>query len=244
MIYLSIVEKVKSRINSAEFQLYQPIPSENKLAEEYGVARMTIRRAIDSLVKEGYLERRHGSGCYIINKEVLHENKGLNSLTEQAIKSNKTLTSKVITFSVIPCPTSVAQRLKIKPGESIYYTVRVRYVDDRPVHYEESFLPVSLYPTLSVYHLERSKFDYIEKERGLVIEGNYFTFKPLLVPEGIARHLELQAGELVMQVTSISHAPDGRILDYSMTTENIHRHQATYYYRRSNLSSSLRGHTP
>ncbi|PWI33750.1 GntR family transcriptional regulator [Vibrio albus] len=232
MIYLSIANQLRSRINSDEFQLNQALPSENQLAKEYGVARMTIRKAMDTLIQEGMLDRRHGSGCYIIDKEMTFENTGLNSLTEQIGKTTKTLTSKVISFSVIPCPSSVAQRLKISPGESIYYIIRIRSVDTHPVHYEESFLPVSLYPTLSVAHMEHSKFQYIEDEMGLVIEGNYFTFKPYLMPESIALHMEMTPGELAMQVSSISHAPDGRVLDYSITVENTHFHQSTYYYRR------------
>jgi GntR family glv operon transcriptional regulator len=132
----------------------------------------------------------------------------------------------------VACPSSVAQRLKITPGESIYYIIRIRSVDTHPVHYEESFLPVRLYPTLSVAHMEGSKFRYIEEELGLVIEGNYFTFKPYLVPESIARHMDMAPGELAMQVTSVSHAPDGKVLDYSITTENTHYHQSTFYFRR------------
>jgi GntR family glv operon transcriptional regulator len=232
VIYLSLANQLRSRINSDEFQLNQALPSENQLAKEYGVARMTIRKAVDTLIKEGMLERKHGSGCYIIDKDVTFKNTGLNSLTEQMSKTSKTLTNTVIHFSVVACPSSVAQRLKITPGESIYYIIRIRSVDTHPVHYEESFLPVRLYPTLSVAHMEGSKFRYIEEELGLVIEGNYFTFKPYLVPESIARHMDMAPGELAMQVTSVSHAPDGKVLDYSITTENTHYHQSTFYFRR------------
>lgn len=227
-----MANQLENRINSDEFQLNQALPSENALAKEYGVARMTIRKAVDTLIKKGLLERRHGSGCYIIDKEITFEHRGLNSLTEQINNTTKTLTSKIIHFTIIPCPTSVAQRLKINPGESIYYIIRIRYLDTFPVQYEESFLPVSLYPTLSVAHMENSKFHYIEDEMGMVIEGNFFTFKPLQVPETIAKHMEIAPGEILMQITSISHAPDGKILDYSITTENTHYHQSTYYYRR------------
>lgn len=232
MIYVSLSNQIKNRINSEEFQLNDALPSEKKLAEEYGVSRMTIRRAIDILIEAGMLERKHGSGCYVIDKDVTFENRGLNSLTEQTVNTTKTLTSKVISFSIIQCPSSIAQRLKITTGESIYYIIRIRCIDGHPVHYEESFLPVNLYPTLSVSHMEKSKFQYIEDEMGLIIEGNYFTFKPLQVPETIANYIGLNPGELAMQVTSISHSPNGQILDYSITTENIHYHQSVYYYRR------------
>ncbi|SHF95006.1 GntR family transcriptional regulator, glv operon transcriptional regulator [Vibrio gazogenes DSM 21264] len=233
MIYILIANDLRKRINSDEFCLNQPLPREVMLAEEYQVSRMTLRRAIDCLVEDGLIERRHGSGNFVIDKEIAHENKGLNSLTELSQKNNKSIASQVLSFSMTPAPVSVAQRLKIQHGELVYYIIRVRYLDERPVHYEESYLPVKLYPTLSVAHLEKSKFDYIEKEAGFIIEGNYFTFLPILTPASIAAYLKVEEGTPTMQVTSISNAPDGTILDFSITTENIHHYQSTYYFRRT-----------
>ncbi|HEY3201823.1 MAG TPA: GntR family transcriptional regulator, partial [Actinomycetes bacterium] len=40
------------------------LPSERELAARWGVARMTVRKAIERLIEEGRLERRHGSGTY------------------------------------------------------------------------------------------------------------------------------------------------------------------------------------
>ncbi|MEI8631735.1 GntR family transcriptional regulator [Vibrio sp. PP-XX7] len=232
MIYISVKDKLKKRINSDEFCINQALPSEKTLADEYQVSRMTLRKAIDCLVKEELIERRHGSGNYIINKEIKYENKGLHSLTEQTKKTNKTLSSKVITFTVIPAPNSIAQHLKLQHGESVYYIIRIRYMNNQAIHYEESYLPVKLYPTLSIAHMEKSKFAYIEQEAGQVIEGNYFTFLPILISASVAKYFHVEEGIPMMQVTSTSNAPDGTILDFSITIENIQHYQSTYYFRR------------
>jgi GntR family glv operon transcriptional regulator len=60
VIYKSIADSLRLRLNSADFAIGSP-PGEKKLAEEFGVARMTIRKAIDLLVDWGLVVRRHGS---------------------------------------------------------------------------------------------------------------------------------------------------------------------------------------
>ncbi len=54
MIYKSIADRLRLRLNSADFSIGSPLPGEKKLAEEFGVARMTIRKAIDLLVDWGW----------------------------------------------------------------------------------------------------------------------------------------------------------------------------------------------
>ena len=48
----------------------QPIPSERQLTQELGVSRLTIRAALDELVRDGYLDRRHGSGTYVTEPKI------------------------------------------------------------------------------------------------------------------------------------------------------------------------------
>lgn len=75
MIYKSIAERLRIRLNSADFTLNSLLPGEKKLAEEFAVSRMTIRKAIDLLVAWGLVVRRHGSGTYLVRKDVLHQNR-------------------------------------------------------------------------------------------------------------------------------------------------------------------------
>lgn len=73
MIYKSIAERLRIRLNSADFTLNSLLPGEKKLAEEFAVSRMTIRKAIDLLVAWGLVVRRHGSGTYLVRKDVLRQ---------------------------------------------------------------------------------------------------------------------------------------------------------------------------
>ena len=80
MIYKSIAERLRIRLNSADFTLNSLLPGEKKLAEEFAVSRMTIRKAIDLLVAWGLVVRRHGSGTYLVRIDVLHQTASLTGL--------------------------------------------------------------------------------------------------------------------------------------------------------------------
>lgn len=82
MIYKSVADRLRIRVNGAECRVGDVLPGEKALAEQYGVSRMTIRKAVDMLIEWGLVERRHGSGTYVTKKDVQHETKGLSGFTE------------------------------------------------------------------------------------------------------------------------------------------------------------------
>ena len=68
MIYKIIAERLRIRINSADYGVGDALPSEKALAAEFRVSRMTLRNAVDLLVEWGLVRRRHGSGTYVAQK--------------------------------------------------------------------------------------------------------------------------------------------------------------------------------
>ncbi|MGL5993365.1 MAG: GntR family transcriptional regulator, partial [Aeromonas sobria] len=173
MIYKSVADRLRIRVNGAECRVGDVLPGEKALAEQYGVSRMTIRKAVDMLIEWGLVERRHGSGTYVTKKDVQHETKGLSGFTELMREQGRTLTSQVLEFRTMPAPPAIASQLRVKVNEPVYYSSRIRSVDGRALLLEESYMPVRLFRNLSVAHLEGSKFDYIERECGIAIAGNY-----------------------------------------------------------------------
>lgn len=201
MIYKSIADRLRLRLNSADFAIGSPLPGEKKLAEEFGVARMTIRKAIDLLVDWGLVVRRHGSGTYVARKDVHHETSNLTGLAEVLRKQGKEVVSQVLAFEVMPAPPAIASLLRIKIDERIYFSRRVRFVDGKPLMLEDSYMPVKLFRNLSLSHLEGSKFDYIEKECGIIISGNYETLTPVLADKQLARSMNVPEQTPLLRIT-------------------------------------------
>ena len=218
MIYKSIADRLRLRLNSADFAIGSPLPGEKKLAEEFGVARMTIRKAIDLLVDWGLVVRRHGSGTYVARKDVHHETSNLTGLAEVLRKQGKEVVSQVLAFEVMPAPPAIASLLRIKIDERIYFSRRVRYVDGKPLMLEDSYMPVKLFRNLSLSHLEGSKFDYIEKECGIIISGNYETLTPVLADKQLARSMNVPEQTPLLRITSLSYSDSGVIMRRNITS--------------------------
>ncbi|MGH0041475.1 GntR family transcriptional regulator [Klebsiella pneumoniae] len=232
MIYKSIADRLRLRLNSADFAIGSPLPGEKKLAEEFGVARMTIRKAIDLLVDWGLVVRRHGSGTYVARKDVHHETSNLTGLAEVLRKQGKEVVSQVLAFEVMPAPPAIASLLRIKIDERIYFSRRVRYVDGKPLMLEDSYMPVKLFRNLSLSHLEGSKFDYIEKECGIIISGNYETLTPVLADKQLARSMNVPEQTPLLRITSLSYSDSGEFLNYSVMFRNASEYQVDYHLRR------------
>ncbi|MDP9771112.1 GntR family transcriptional regulator [Kosakonia cowanii] len=232
MIYKSIADKLRLRLNSPEYPVGSPLPAEKKLALEFGVARMTIRKAIELLITWGLVIRRHGSGTYVARKDVHHETANLTGLVEVLRQQGRTVTSKVLIFKLMSAPPAIATQLRIHPGECIYFSQRLRFVDGKPLMLEDSYMPVKLFKNLSLLHLEGSKFDYIEKECGIRISGNYESLTPVLADKQLAQQMNVPEKTPLLRITSVSYSDSGEFLNYSVMFRNANEYQVDYHLRR------------
>ncbi|MDN2486805.1 GntR family transcriptional regulator [Kosakonia sacchari] len=243
MIYKSIAERLRLRLNSSDYNVGSPLPGEKTLAQEFGVARMTIRKAVDLLVVWGLVVRRHGSGTFVARKDVHHETTNLTGLVEVLRQQGKEVHSKVLLFEVMPAPPAIASQLRIQINERIYFSRRVRYVEGKPLMLEDSYMPVKLFRTLSLARLEGSKFDYIEKECGITISGNYESLTPVLADKQLAQTLNIQEQTPLLRITSLSYSDSGEFLNYSVMFRNTRDYQVDYHLRRTHPETPL-AHSP
>ncbi|ANI80619.1 GntR family transcriptional regulator [Kosakonia oryzae] len=239
MIYKSIAERLRLRLNSSDYNIGSPLPGEKALALEFGVARMTIRKAVDLLVGWGLVVRRHGSGTFVARKDVHHETTNLTGLVEVLRRQGKEVQSQVLQFEVMPAPPAIASQLRIHINERIYFSRRVRYVEGKPLMLEDSYMPVKLFRSLSLGHLEGSKFDYIEKECGITISGNYESLTPVLADKQVASLLNVAEQTPLLRITSLSYSDSGEFLNYSVMFRNTSEYQVDYHLRRIHTDTLL-----
>ena len=176
--------------------------------------------------------RRHGSGTYLVRKDVLHQTASLTGLVEVLKRQGKTVTSQVLIFEIMPAPPAIASQLRIQINEQIYFSRRVRFVEGKPLMLEDSYMPVKLFRNLSLQHLEGSKFEYIEQECGILIGGNYESLTPVLADRLLARQMKVAEHTPLLRITSLSYSESGEFLNYSVMFRNASEYQVEYHLRR------------
>lgn len=125
-VYIQIHNAIRADIEAGKWRVGDRIPSERDLAVTFKVSRMTLRQAIQTLVDEGILERRVGSGTYVANQKVQEKMSGVTSFTDLMQAQGKVPSSKTVSYHVAQPTSSEVEKLKLAPAEQVLRMERIR----------------------------------------------------------------------------------------------------------------------
>lgn len=148
----------------ADAQPGAPAPSERELVQMFGVARMTVRQALESLVAEGLLERVPGRGTFVSQPRTRVGE--LRSFTEEMQGRGMQVDSRTLLARQEKAGPGVARALALTEGDAVIHWKRLRRADGVPMCIEDAFLAEVLLPGFLDGPLPTSLYDAFE-ERGL-----------------------------------------------------------------------------
>jgi DNA-binding GntR family transcriptional regulator len=158
--YIDIVVDLKEKIENGKYPSWSTLEGEVNLANRYQTSRTTIRKALAVLKDEGYIHSRQGSGIYV-NPPEFYKEQLLLTLSDRF--EGPKLDSKVIFFEIIPATNKLKTLFNLdKDVEFIHYR-RVRFLNQKPIAIEETWMPQSMVPEFKEAHLYRSVMNYLEQ---------------------------------------------------------------------------------
>jgi GntR family transcriptional regulator len=153
--HVQVREYVRVLIDGAEPGT--PAPSERELVQHFGVARMTVRQALDALVAEGLLERVPGRGTFVARKGDDLDRRLL-SYTEEMRRRNLTPSSRTLLARMEAAGPGVARALEIEEGDKVVHWQRLRLADGTPMCLEDAYLADSIVPRFLEQPLPQSLY--------------------------------------------------------------------------------------
>ncbi|WP_233526302.1 GntR family transcriptional regulator [Actinomadura spongiicola] len=189
------------------------LPSERRLAEELGVSRPTLRQAIDGLVAEGLLDRRHGSGTYVAEPRIA-VSLTMTSFTEDMIRRGMKPGGRVLSFRTQAAGARIGRRLALSPIEEVFTIRRLRLADGATMAIETLFLPRALLPDLRRQDLEEGSFYDLLRGNGVEIASGTETIEPTVTTAEEAADLGVPVHMPAFLFERITRDPDGRPLEY------------------------------
>ena len=122
--YLDIKKDLLDKILSGVYQQGSIIPNEYELAEIFNVSRPTIRKAVQILVDEGYLEKRKKRGTIVCDPTIRQEfAQVIQTFNKEVKEKGLTPSTKVLTFKQEKAEEEVRQKLNLKETEKVYKLV-------------------------------------------------------------------------------------------------------------------------
>jgi GntR family transcriptional regulator len=190
------------------------IPSERLLSARMGVSRLTVRAALDDLVREGYLIRRRGSGTFVSEPKIAQE-LTLTSFTEDMRRRGMRPESRTLELKVIPAGARLGRFLHVSPSEPIVVAKRLRLADRETMAIETLHVREALVPGLSGEDLEQQSFYELLKEQyDVVVVGGTQTIEPTVTNEEESEALGVPLHSPAFLFERFSRSDAGEIVEY------------------------------
>lgn len=216
-IYLQLREIIRNKIEDEEYSPGMPIPSENELAELYGINRMTVRSGIDALVQEGLLKRVQGKGVYVSGPKLERDLEILGGFSQTMRERNVKPNTKVLGKIIRKAGEKFSLIFGIKPEDDIYYVKRICYADEEPTSLDEIFIPKYVIPKLEGIDLNVFSIYEVYDLYNINLTWAYQTLDIITLDQRDARMLDIDDTTPVMLFECTSYDDAKRIIEFSRT---------------------------
>lgn len=191
---------IKEQILNGHYQPGDRITSELQLCAEYNISRVTVRSAIQQLVNEGYLIRRHGKGTFVKETETIESVFTSGSFTDTCLRMNARPSTKIISCQMIDGEKMIAERLGCSDNNLILIK-RVRLVNDVPNIIELDYFPSSYDFLLKEDLSNGSLLKLISARTGIIPRRFEDQFRIFMANKEFARLLSCPRNTPLLEVT-------------------------------------------
>lgn len=185
------------------------LPSERAVAEQFGVARMTVRNAIGALVAKGLLYRVQGQGTFVAEPRITQP-AALTSFSEDMRARGMEPSALLLAQEVLPAQEDLARALQIPPTQPVVRIERIRLGDAQPVAIERAHLPARRFPGLEEADLEQnSLYELLTERYGCTIAMSDQRIAAVRLTATEAHLLGTDAGEPALHIERRTYDTDG-----------------------------------
>lgn len=195
------------------------LPGELALMRQFGVARVTVRRALAQLAVEGLIAREPGRGTRALTTEEAKPSGGrqgsgrkahLTGLLENLVSMGLQTSVNVLEVSVIAAPAAVAQALSLPVGAQVQKAVRVRSTQEGPFSHITTYVPQTLAQGFGREELARKPILLLLEESGVQVGRAQQTISARLADAEVARHLGVSVGTALLAVRRLIYDAQDR----------------------------------
>lgn len=203
-LYYQIKEEIRSWITNKKMLPAHTLPSENELAKQFKVSRLTIREAISHLVQEGLLIRRRGQGTFVTEDEKLIEGLSLESysfLDEIYYQVQKLKTKSVVLEEVVP-PEAIKEMLQLDASTQIVTRIkRIRYLGDKALNYIINHIPQELGSQLKEKDLlDKPLLQILQQDLHVIFSEAFQTVSASFADKEVADALAIPLGSPILHI--------------------------------------------
>jgi GntR family transcriptional regulator len=215
-LHAQLKEEIIKKINEGDLKPGDKLPRQVELCTQYGMSHMTVRRALDELIKEGIIRSVRGKGIYVSRSTVATDSGSLLSYDEQINRLGMTPAKRILCAEITSASTVLAQMLKVEVGIPLVTLERLLLANETPVALTLTYLPHHLCPGILNHDLEKgSLFATLRQIYGLQLSGAVSIIQTVLASQEQARLLQIRRPAALLSREQLTYLKDGTIIEFS-----------------------------
>jgi GntR family transcriptional regulator len=191
----------------------------------HGLSRVTIRRALDGLAREGLITRQPGSGTFVTHPgsppPVVAD---LSNMLAHLVAMGRATRVKLLSFAYLTPPAAVATALQLRSDERVQHSLRVRYLDDTPFSFLSTYVPERIGVTYSESDLVATPLLELLERSGVGAAKAQQTISATLASPDVAEALDVEIGSALLSLTRVVLGADGQGIEYLSALYRPDRH--------------------
>lgn len=213
-VYHQIRRSVKHWILDKHYCSNDKIPTEQELASQFNVNRMTVRQALSSLVEEGLLIRKRGEGTFVTDNEELIQGMNLKHINMTSELLLPLMKSKALSVEINEIEPTPLIREKLELNKNDRYVVRIkrdRLVQESFLSFTVNYLPLEIGRQLDKKALlKKPLLKIMEDDLKINFIEAFQTIEASFADEEIAAHLGMLPGNPTLLTERIMYADKGK----------------------------------
>lgn len=239
-LYYQLRNALLQQIESGSLVPGDTLPTERELIDRYGVSRITVRQALNSLTADGLLYRQRGLGTFVRKSRIEQELSSLTGFSEEMLSRSLVPSTRLISAEAVTADSALAVKLAIAPGQKAFRMVRLRLADGEPMALDVSCVPADIGELLLKEDLEEALYTLLAR-MGIELDWGDQAIKAAPADDLMAHHLGVKKGTPVLLMERVVSATDGRVIEYTKTAYRSDRY--TYRVRLKRAKGPASNHT-
>lgn len=216
-LYRQLFDRLRKAILRGVFAPGALLPSETELGADYGVSRITVRRAVEELRQLGLVQPEKGRGVRVRKPAIMQTAPVLGAI-EGLIENNLAMgletEVELREFDYLPASPDVAQALGLPEGATVQHAVRVRSHDGVPFSHLTTFVPEHIGRGFDKAEMAKHPLLLLLERNGIEVAGARQTITAQTAPRHIARLLNVETGSALLRIERIVTAQDDAAVEY------------------------------
>jgi GntR family transcriptional regulator len=223
--YQQIIDYYRSLIESGKLVEGFKMPTEEEMCNQFNVSRITIRRALDGLMQDGYIFKQQGKGSFVTTKRTDIQLNHLQGFNEEMRALGYEPSSKLISMEIVNPTEAIANALGINVTQKIYFIIRLRCADGMPMAIERVHLPFYRFPGIEHEDLTKSLYETFKQKYGCELTKAEQFIKAGSASDEDAELLDIKPGKPVLLISRSTFERSGKPFEYVQSTYRGDKYQ-------------------